>query len=168
MKSYRILFLLLLCIGMTSCRRAVEKARKNIRIEAVERVEPHGLTGLDLVLRVRNDTGYKLVLEKASLDIFQASALVAGARLREPVEVPRRTTGSFVTAWRIRVADPFALYALLRRIRQDDLAEVAVSFAVEGRGGPAALNISREKVPLSEFLNTFGLDSEDLKNYFEP
>ena len=166
--NYKIILLLLLCAGMTSCRRAVEKARERIRIEAVERAESHGLTGLDLVLRVRNDTGYKLRLEHAALDLFCGAARVAAVELREPVEVPRRTTDSYVTGWRVRVSDPFALYALLRRIRQGDLAELTVSYAVEGRGGLASVNISREKVPLSEFLNTFGLDSQDLKNYLNP
>ena len=166
--NYKIILLLLLCAGMTSCRRAVEKARERIRIEAVERVESHGLTGLDLVLRVRNDTGYKLRLEHAALDLFCGAARVAAVELCEPVEVPRRTTDSYVTGWRVRVSDPFALYALLRRIRQGDLAELTVSYAVEGRGGLASVNISREKVPLSEFLNTYGHDSQDLRNYLNP
>ena len=69
--------------------------------------------------------------------------------------------------WRVRVSDPFALHALLRRLGDNDLSEVAVSFAVKGRGGPKAINISRERVPLSEFLNTFGIDLHDLKNNFE-
>lgn len=150
---------------MTSCRRAVERARENIRIEEVERIEPHGFTGLDLVLRVRNDTGYTIRLENASFDLFYGSSQAVGALLREPVEVPRRTVDSFTVRWRIRVSDPLALYALFRRVRQDDLSDLFVSYAVEGRGGPAPINISREKVPLSEFLNTFGVGSEELKTY---
>jgi hypothetical protein len=38
-----------------------------------------------------------------------------------------------------------------------------VSYAVEGRGGPAPVKISRERMPLSDFLNTFGLTIEDVK-----
>lgn len=162
-----ILLLLVLCVGMTSCRRTVEKAREKIRIEEIERVELHGLAGLDVVLRVRNDTGYKLSVEHASLDIFYGTARVAGVVLREPVEVQRRTTESVATQWRLRISDPLAAYALVGRIRRDDLSAVAVSFAVEGRGGPAPVNISRERMPLSEFLNTFDLDSKQLKTYFQ-
>ncbi len=162
----RLLLLLVLCAGMTSCRRAAEKARENIRIEEVERVEPRGFTGLDLVLRVRNDTGYKIRLEHVSLDLFVGSSRVVEAVLRESVEVPRHTVGSFAVRWRIRIADPLALYALARRLRKNDLSDIVVSYAVEGRGGPASINISRERVPLSEFLSTFGISSEELQNYF--
>ena len=41
--------------------------------------------------------------------------------------------------------------------------QVEVSYAVEGRGGPAPVKISRERMPLSDFLNTFGLTIEDVK-----
>ena len=166
--NHRIFLLLLLCVGMVSCRRAAEKAREGIRIEAVEAVDVHGLAGLDLVLRVRNDTGYKLVMNKVQLDIHNASSRIVGVTLREPVRIGRHTVGSHAMQWRVHVSDPFALYALLRRVRQNDLAGLSVSFSFEGRGGPKRVNISRERVPLSEFLNTFGIDLQDLKNRFEP
>ena len=47
------------------------------------------------------------------------------------------------------------------------LFAVAVSFAVEGRGGPASVKNSEEMVPLSEFLNIFGLSLQDVKNYLD-
>lgn len=163
-RNLGLILSLFLCVGMTSCRRAAEKAREQIRIEAVEM---RGFAGLDLVLRVRNDTGYKLKMEKVSFDLFLASKRVVGAALSEPVVIGRRSVGSHAMRWRVRVSDPFALHALLRRLGDNDLSEVAVSFAVKGRGGPKAINISRERVPLSEFLNTFGIDLHDLKNNFE-
>ena len=166
--NHRIFLLLLLCVGMVSCRRAAEKAREGIRIEAVEAAEMHGMTGLDLVLRVRNDTGYKLRIDKVGFDVYFASSRVVGVRLRNPVVIPRHTVDSHATQWRVQVSDPLALYALLRRVRQNEPADLSVSFVVEGRGGPKRVNISRERMPLSEFLNTFGIDLQDLKNRFEP
>ena len=65
---------------MTSCRRAAEKAREQIRIEAVEAVEMRGFAGLDLVLRVRNDTGYKLKMEKVSFDLFSLRSASSARR----------------------------------------------------------------------------------------
>lgn len=153
---------------MTSCRKKLEKARENIRVEAVEQVGMHGLTGLDVVLRMRNDTGYKLVLDKASLDIFVGPSFVVGAELCEPVVAERHSTERIATRWRLRISDPFTLYAFVRRIRQQEIASVAVTLSAEGRGGPVPLKIFRERVPLSEFLNTFGVELEELQNYFEP
>lgn len=156
-----------LCIVLPSCRRMAEKTREKIRVEAVERVEPQGFSGIEVVVRVVNDTRYRLLLERASFDLYAGANCVCGAVLAEPAEVARRTTASVATQWRLRIVDPLALYALVRRVRRNDLEQVNVSFSVEGHGGPASVNFSREKMPLSEFLNIFDLDLRELKNYFE-
>ena len=134
-QRYSVYVLLLaVAVSLSSCRRAVEKARRNIRFEGIERVERQGLTGR-----------------------------VGTVVLREAVEVPRRTTDSFRTLWQLKISDPLALYVLARKVKSGDLSQVEVSYAVEGRGGPAPVKISRERMPLSDFLNTFGLTIEDVK-----
>ena len=61
-QRYSVYVLLLaVAVSVSSCRRAVEKARRNIRFEGIEKVERQGLTGAEVVVRVMNDTGYKLV-----------------------------------------------------------------------------------------------------------
>lgn len=169
MKKYLLILLLAAAVlPMSSCRRAVEKARRNIRFEAVERVTRQGLTGAEVVVRVTNDTGYKLVLDDARIDIFYDGGRVGTILLREGVEVPRRTSGSVTTRWQLKISDPLALYVLAKKVRAGDISQVTVSYAVEGRGGPAPVKISREGVPLSEFLNIFGITLQDVKNYLKP
>ena len=156
--------LLLAVILSTSCRKAVEKAQRNIRFEGIEKIERQGLTGAEMVVRVMNDTGYKLQLNMAEIDIYYSESRVGTIVLREPVEVPRRTTDSFRTLWRLKISDPMALYVLLRKVEAGDLSQVGVAYALEGRGGPAPVKISRDRMPLSDFLNTFGLTLQDVKN----
>lgn len=156
--------LLLTVILSTSCRKAVEKAQRNIRFEGIEKIERQGLTGAEMVVRVMNDTGYKLQLNMAEIDIYYSESRVGTIVLREPVEVPRRTTDSFRTLWRLKISDPMALYVLLRKVEAGDLSQVGVAYALEGRGGPAPVKISRDRMPLSDFLNTFGLTLQDVKN----
>ena len=157
-QRYSVYVLLLaVAVSLSSCRRAVEKARRNIRFEGIERVERQGLTGAEVVVRVMNDTGYKLVLDAAEMGVYYAGGRVG------TVVVPRRTTDSFRTLWQLKISDPLALYVLARKVKSGDLSQVEVSYAVEGRGGPAPVKISRERMPLSDFLNTFGLTIEDVK-----
>ena len=156
--------LLLAVILSTSCRKAVEKAQRNIRFEGIEKIERQGLTGAEMVVRVMNDTGYKLQLNMAEIDIYYSESRVGTIVLREPVEVPRRTTDSFRTLWRLKISDPMALYVLLRKVEAGDLSQVGIAYALEGRGGPAPVKISRDRMPLSDFLNTFGLTLQDVKN----
>lgn len=159
------LVVLLSALGFSSCRRAAETARRNIRIEAVERIDRHALSGMDLTLRVRNASRYKLLLREAALDVWYAGSCVGSVQLREGVEVPRRTTQSVTMRWKFRIDDPFALYALSRKLRKDDLSGVEVGFRVKGRGGPAAVNIREERMPLSDFLRIFGIGIDDVKTY---
>ena len=166
----RMLFCILLLgvvLPLGSCRRMAEKAQRNIRLEAVEKARRQGLSGAEIVLRIKNGTGHKLKLEKASLTVYYAGGVVTKVALREPAEAPRRATASVTTLWRIRTSDPMALHVMTKKIREDDISKIGVSFAVEGRGGPARVKISREMMPLSEFLNIFGLSLNDVKNYLE-
>lgn len=159
------LLLLTAALSMSSCRKAIEKAQRNIRFEGIERIERHGLAGIDLTFRMRNDTGYKLVFDEARIDLYYAGSRVGDVTLRERLEVPKHTTLSVASQWKIRISDPLALYLMARKYRAGDLSQVNVSFALKGRGGPAPINISQEKVPVSEFLRIFGLTMDDVKNF---
>lgn len=168
MKKYLLLLVALtVSFTMTSCRRAAEKARAKIRIEAVEAVEGHGLSGFDALLRIKNGTGYKLELETAELQLFFGDGRIGDVSLRERVEVPKRTTASIPTQWRLRISDPLALYMLTKKLKQGDLSQIAVSFSLKGRGGPAKVDISQQMMPLPQFLRIFGLSEDDLINYLK-
>ena len=100
----RMLFCILLLwvvLPLGSCRRMAEKAQRNIRLEAVEKARRQGLSGAEIVLRVKNGTGHKLKLEKASLTVYYVGGVVTKVALREPAEASRRCGGSGLpTRWR--------------------------------------------------------------------
>ena len=54
-----LLYLLLLAVAASaaSCRKAVEKAQRNIRFEGIEKIERQGLTGAEIVVGVRGIVG---------------------------------------------------------------------------------------------------------------
>ena len=117
--------------------------------------------------RRRQRLASKADIGNPALTVYYAGGVVTKVALREPAEAPRRATASVTTLWRIRTSDPMALHVMTKKIREDDISKIGVSFAIEGRGGPARIKISREMMPLSEFLNIFGLSLNDVKNYLE-
>lgn len=168
MRKYLILLLAIVAVAvLPSCRGAVEKARRNIRVEKIEKIERYGLSGFDLTLRVKNDTRYRLRLDTVSLALFYDDSRVGTISLREGVEVPKRTTLNVTTQWRLRISDPLALYVVGKKLEAGDLSPLSVSVLVQGRGGPARIDISRERVPLSQFLATFNLSVEDITRYLK-
>ncbi len=159
--------LLVLAASLGSCRKAVEKARRNIRVEAVEGVRLQGLTGAELAVKLTNDTGHKLVLKEMTLDVNYGESCAVTAVLKERVEVEPHWAGTVKSHWQLKIANPMTLYALTKRVMRHDLSKVTVSFQLKGRGGPVPVNISQEKVELSRFLNTFGVNIDDILNYIK-
>ena len=164
-KLLQLTLLLALVLPMSACRKAAQKAASKIRLEAVERVTPKGFTAVEAVLRVANGTSYKLALEQATIRIHYRQSDVLVLTLHEAVGLGKKRTESLTTRWKVQIADPLALLLLARDVKSGDPSQIAVSARIEGRGGPARVNLDRQMVPLSEFLRTFDLSMEDLNNY---
>lgn len=159
--------LLFAVLAMGSCRRSIEKTAQKIRFEGIERVQLQGLTSAEVVARIDNGSAHRLQLASARIDIHYADAVVGRLILEEPVEIDRRTQASIRTLWRLQISDPLTLFVLYRKVKAGELDRIALSFEIEGRGGPAPLRFSREKMSLSEFLTTFGLSVQDVQNYLK-
>lgn len=163
------IYTLLLAVALMagSCRRSVEKVARKIRFEGIEHVQLQGLTTAEVVARIDNGSAYRLSLSAARIDLYYADALVGRLVLDEPVEIDRRTEASLQTRWRLQISDPLTLFVLYRKVKAGDYDRIALSCDIEGRGGPAPLRFSREKMPVSEFLTTFGLSVQDVQNYLK-
>ena len=164
-QRYSVYVLLLaVAVSLSSCRRAVEKARRNIRFEGIERVERQGLTGAEgverLVVLDPRTKLYMLLLFNVIMfsSATESMAVILKTLLAALAFLILLNAGKTKIAWIY-----LALYVLARKVKSGDLSQVEVSYAVEGRGGPAPVKISRERMPLSDFLNTFGLTIEDVK-----
>jgi len=162
-----LLFLLMFAatLPLGSCRRAVEKAAKKIRVEAVEKVERQGLSGVRVTVRIANGTVHRLVLKSAAVDICYGTAPAASLVLKDQVAIDGNATQSVTTDWQVKISDLLVFYALTRKVIADDISQVFVTVAADGRGGPVPMNIARERIPLSEILDNFGLSLQDVKNY---
>lgn len=158
---------LLCCVLLTSCGRMADELREGVRIEGVESFEGHGSSGADLSLRVVNRTSHRLKIWRVELDIFLEGRPLGQILLHEPVTVGRRSCGSVTSRWKFRFPDRMGLYALKQKILRDQTSAIRVNYRVKGRCGWIHANISARGVVLSEFLNTFGVDTQELKKYLE-
>ena len=101
------------------------------------------------------------------LDVFYAGKRVGTLRLHEPVRIPRRATTLVGTRWRLETSDPMAFYVVERRLGEGDLSRIGLSYELRARSGVVPVKISGDMMPLSEFLNTFGLSEDDIKEYLK-
>lgn len=164
-KLLQLTLLLALTLPLGSCRKAVQKTASKIRLEAVERITPRGLSALEAVLRIDNGTSHRLTLERAVLTLHYQQSGVLTLTLHEGCSIEKHTTESIVTRWKMQFGDPLGLMLLAGAVRAGDASQISVSCQIGGRGGPARINLDRQMVPLSEFLRTFGVSMEDLNQY---
>ena len=87
---------------------------------------------------------------------------VLRATLRDTVTVASGWEGDVRMRCRLCVPDRAALYAVQRKLQRAETQRMTVSFALRLRVGDAVKKIGRRRMPLSDFLNTFGLRPEDL------
>ena len=150
MKRLHILCLALLAAAtLGGCHRYLAR---EVRIVPKD-VETYGSAGADVTLHVANRGGRPLRFEAAALSL---------ATLRDTVTVASGWEGDVRMRCRLRVPDRAALYAVQRKLQRAETQRMTVSFALRLRVGDAVKKIGRRRMPLSDFLNTFGLRPEDL------
>ncbi len=84
-------------------------------------------------------------------------------RLCDPLRLERRASTAAATRWRMESRDPMALYVLERRIRGEEWSQIVLP----GGCGPCrdgARENFGEMLSVSDFLNTFDLSLDDLRN----
>lgn len=138
---------------------------REVRIEAEESAV-YGTAGADVTLRVANQGGRALLFGGAELRLAYKGGEVLRATLRDTVAAAPRSERTVRTRWRLRVPDRAALYAVQRKLQRAETQGMTVAFVLEVRVDGRMKKIGR-RMPLSDFLNIFGLRSEDLLTDFE-
>lgn len=162
----RIFAALLLLLPLGSCRNVARRTAERIRIEGIGQVRTQGFTHLLLGLRTVNDSGRNLRLTEAEIALYAPGAAepVATAVLLEPLLLRRRTTAVLATKWRIDYAQALGWLPLLRALDSGNLDGWQISLRAKGRCGLVSRNISEERIPVSVFLRTFGIDPTAVTN----
>ena len=159
LKRLHILCLALLAAAtLGGCHRYLAR---EVRIVPKD-VETYGSAGADVTLHVANRGGRPLRFEAAALSLAYDGGEVLCATLRDTVTVASGWEGDVRMRCRLRVPDRAALYAVQRKLQRAETQRMTVSFALRLRVGDAVKKIGRRRMPLSDFLNTFGLRPEDL------
>lgn len=162
MRRLHILVWLAAATTLGGCGRDLAR---EVRIEA-KQIAVHGTAGADVTLRVADRGGRALLFEGAELRLMYEGGEVLRATLRDTVAAMPGRQDEVRTRWRLRVPDRAALYAVRRKLQRAETQGMAIVFALRVRVDGRMKKIGR-RMPLSDFLNIFGLRPEDLLTDFE-
>lgn len=163
----RVLYLVLtvacaLLLGSCNKERQAEKLREKIRFEGVEQIVPHGMSGVDVVVSVVNQTRHKITLEEAELTLKYDRSKVLMLQLRDVVELPKRFEGELEISTRMKVYDPLSAIVVLNRVRNKSFDEMSVTIDAKVKVGPVRKNIFVADMDLPKFLSKFALSTEEV------
>lgn len=163
----RVLYLVLtvacaLLLGSCNKERQAEKLREKIRFEGVEQIVPHGMSGVDVVVLVANQTRHKITLEEAELTLKYDRRKVLMLQLRDVVELPKRFEGELEISTRMKVYDPLSAIVVLNRVRNKSFDEMSVTIDAKVKVGPVRKNIFVADMDLPKFLSKFALSTEEV------
>lgn len=169
-KLLRPMWLLLFGVAMTltSCRGTADRLREQIRFDGIAAVRVDALPRVEIDFEIINRSAHHLFVDEAEAVLCYRNAKVASLELAQGVKISRRTEGVVTTDWQVEVRNPLAMIPLLARVTKGDLDQLTVDLRIEGRGGVLPVNILRKKMPLSDFLNTFDVESDLLKHIAKP
>lgn len=163
----RVVYLVLtvacaLLLGSCNKERQAEKLREKIRFEGVEQIVPHGMSGVDVVVSVANQTRHKITLEEAELTLKYDRNKVLMLQLRDVVELPKRFEGELEISTRMKVYDPLSAIVVLNRVRNKSFDEMSVTIDAKVKVGPVRKNIFVADMDLPKFLSKFALSTEEV------
>lgn len=163
----RVLYLVLtvacaLLLGSCNKERQAEKLREKIRFEGVEQIVPHGMSGVDVVVSLANQTRHKITLEEAELTLKYDRSKVLMLQLRDVVELPKRFEGELEISTRMKVYDPLSAIVVLNRVRNKSFDEMSVTIDAKVKVGPVRKNIFVADMDLPKFLSKFALSTEEV------
>lgn len=163
----RVLYLVLtvacaLLLGSCNKERQAKKLREKIRFEGVEQIVPHGMSGVDVVVSVANQTRHKITLEEAELTLKYDRTKVLMLQLRDVVELPKRFEGELEISTRMKVYDPLSAIVVLNRVRNKSFDEMSVTIDAKVKVGPVRKNIFVADMDLPKFLSKFALSTEEV------
>lgn len=165
MRRFGLLIFVALCaVLFSSCNaeRQAAKLREKIRFEGIEEIIPHGLSGVDAVVSVANETRHKIILEEAELTLGYDRNKVLMLQLRDVVELPKRFEGELKISTRMKVYDPLSAIVVLNRVRSKNFDDMSVTIDAKVKVGPVRKNILVQDMELSKFLNKFALSTEKI------
>lgn len=161
MKKYVLVGLMMaMLLPLAGCRGKMDRLREQIRFEGIEAVRVDQLPRVEIDFRAANGSAYNLSVEEAEVQLRYRSAVVASLLLEQGVTLPRRTEGVISSHWTVQVRNPLAMIPVVAKVAKGDVEQLTVDLRVAGHAGVLPVNILREKMPLSDFLNTFDVDPD--------
>ena len=150
--------------AVAAAARSGKKAAPGAKVEfkGLEDFKLHGLSGVDIYVRVANNTGKRLTLDSGEFTVKLDGRRLASGSLSEPVTIEKRSDGVVVVPVKVNIDNPLVLLSAVSAFRSD-----ASRLTLSGSGTVKAMgvvkkNLKIEDVPADKIMAKMGIDKESI------
>lgn len=140
-------------------RQSADVAEK-IEFKGLENFSLHGLSGVDIEVRVANNTNMRLTLDKLNFAFRLDGQALASGFLSQPVELEKKSESVVFVPLKIKIDNPLAVLSAVSAFRSD-----ASRITVSGTGTVKAAGVVKKDIeikdlPLDKLLDRMGVSRE--------
>lgn len=145
--------------GVAEAREPMaQRIISEVHLNRVVDVTHLSTSGMNLYVEVENDTGHRIVVTDAELDILSHGEVIATISLRDKLVLKRRSTDVVLIPLRFKSRSSFVLGRLLSRIITKDV-DITLNYRIRGGVGLFRRTFHQEGIEARELINRYG-DSE--------
>ncbi len=150
---YRLFFALLALMFATSC--SFTKLEEQVEIKSLEGVSLKGFTAVELSVVVANDSRYRLMMDRAELELFMGGKPLMQLKQVGESVAEGRTDGVVSSLWRIEGVDPMTMLSQSSRLIKGDFKGVTLNYRARLSAGKLHRSLEGEGVDLEKFMTIF-------------
>jgi len=165
--KFKILLLLALLLPLTSGAGVVDRYVSKIHFGGFNRVTHCTSSGMNLYVSIDNGINHNIVVKSCTAVVSRDGAEIMRIELRDRVVVPKRSVSEVLLPLRFRADNSMSILVLLRRILDGRIDDLTVSLDVRCRVSVVSKTFSKQNIAMSEFLDTFGVTIDDVKQLID-
>lgn len=143
-------------LATTSCGMAkLLRLSNQVDLIRIEKCELKGLTALQLVAEVRNDSKYDIEMESGVIELLSEGQRVATLIQVGVVKSAATSHESIKSLWKISDVDPFTMMMLSSKIANGSLDGLSVNYSATLSADKISHTISGKEVDIKKLLAIF-------------
>lgn len=165
--KFKILLIIALLLPIGVAAGPLDKYVSKIHFGGFNRATHVTSSGMNLYVTIDNGLGHNIVIKSCSAVISRNGVEIMTIDLRDKVVVPKQSVAEVLLPLRFRGDSSMSILVLLRRILDGRIDDLTVTLTARLRVSIISKTFSKQNIVMSEILDTFGVEIDDVKQLID-
>lgn len=140
--------------------KLMEEVVDKVEFKELENITLHGLSGVDVEVRVANNTNMKLSVEKLEFIFRLDGQALASGFLSQEVVLDKRSESVVLLPLKLRIDNPLTVLSAISAFRSDPSRITVSGTGTVKAGGIVRKKIEIRDMPIGELMENMGVSKE--------